>query len=57
MWPFGEDWGSKRQAVRDYLKKIWEENVPTVSTPPSIENTRKEAREILEVLIMLYIKR
>ena len=49
MWPFGEDWGSDRQAVRDYLKRVWKANVPTRQLSPTIESARTEARDILEV--------
>ncbi len=54
VWPFGGDWGSEeeRQAVRDYLKRVWQDNVSTHSLPPSLENTRKEATSILEVIML-----
>ena len=51
VWPHEEEWGDRneRRKVRDYLKKVWEENVETHSTRPSLENTRKEKNKILEV--------
>ena len=50
MWPFGDDWGGIRQEVREYLKKEWKANVHTVPVEyPTLETTRNEARDILEV--------
>lgn len=37
------------RAVRDYLKRIWKENVQTHSVPATPETVRNEAIEILEV--------
>lgn len=50
VWPHEEEWGDRheRRNVRDYLKKIWEENVDTHSTKPSLENTKREKNDILE---------
>ena len=37
------------QKVREWLKKIWKENVVTYTVPYTLENVRREIQLILEV--------
>ena len=52
MWPYGRLWGDReeRKAVRDYLKKVWKENITTWPVEEdTVETTRREKNSILNV--------
>lgn len=51
MWPYGSLWGDRqeRRAVRDHLKKIWEENNNISRVRDTLENVTNEKDEILTV--------
>ena len=57
VWPHKELWGDrdKRREVRDYLKRIWEENNGTVPSEPSMQNTRIEKNDILQASCWLFM--
>lgn len=54
MWPFAEEWGAEKEAIRDFLKKAWTWAAnPGNAVETNVQTVGNEAKAILQVIVLV----